>query len=60
MLSAGLLGFLGVFAGDLSGSSDNSPFIALSARSDASFISAEKIKVFGPMERGERDGRSKE
>ena len=60
MLSAGLLGFLGAFAGDLLGSSGNSPFRVLSARSDASSISAEKLKVFGPMEREERGTRSKE
>ena len=60
MLSAGLLDFFGVFAGDLLGSSGNSPFRALSARSDASSISAQKLNVFGPMERGERGTRSKE
>ena len=60
VLSAGLLGFLGGFAGDFLGSSGNSPFRALSARSDASSISAEKLSLFGPMERGERGTRSKE
>ena len=60
VLSAGLLDFFGVFAGDLLGSSGNSPFRALSARSDASSISAQKLNVFGPMERGERGTRSKE
>ena len=60
VLSAGLLGFLRVFAGDLLGSLGNSPFRALSTRSDASSISAEKLNVFGPTERGERGTRSKE
>ena len=53
MLS-GFLGFLGVFAGDLLESSGNSPFRALSARSDASSISTEKLNLFGPTEGGER------
>ena len=37
-LSAGFLGFLDAFARDFLGSSGNSPFRALSARSDASSV----------------------
>ena len=59
-LSAGFLGFLDAFAGDFLGSSGNSMFRALSARSDVSSISAEKLKLFGSTERGERGTWSKE
>ena len=59
-LSAACLGFLHAFAGDFLGSSGNSPFRALSARSDASSVSAEKLNLFGSTERGERGTRSKE
>ena len=60
VLSAGLLGFLGVFAWDFFGSSGNSPFRALTARSDTLSISAEKLNLFWPIERGERGARPKE
>ena len=60
VLSAGLLGFWGVFAGDLLGGLGNFSFRALSARSDASSISTEKLNLFGWMERGEGGTRSKE
>ena len=59
-LSAGFLGFLDVFAEDFLGSSGNSPFRTLSARSDASSTSAEKLNLFGPTERGKRGIPSKE
>ena len=59
-LSAGFLGFLDALARDFLGSSGNSPFRALSARSDASSVSAEKLNLFGSTERGERGTRSKE
>ena len=48
------------FAGDFLGSSRNSPFRALSARSDASSVSAEKLNLFGLMEGGERGTQSKD
>ena len=38
-------------------SSGNSPFRALSARSEALSISAEKLNLFGPTERGETGSR---
>ena len=53
-------GFLDVNAGDFLGSSRNSLFRALSARSEVSSISAEKLDLFGPTERGERGTRSKD
>ena len=59
-LSAGFLGFLDALARYFLGSSGNSPFRALSARSDASSVSAEKLNLFGSTERGERGTRSKE
>ena len=60
VLSAGLLGFGEGFVGDFLGSLGNSSFRALSARSDASSISAEKLNLFGPVEREERGTGSKE
>ena len=60
VLSAGLLGFWGVFVGDFLGSLGNSSFRALLARSDASSISAEKLNLFGLVEREERGTGSKE
>ena len=59
-LSASFLGFLDAFARDILGSSGNSTFRALSARSDAPSISAEKPNLFGLTERGERGTRSME
>ena len=59
VLSAGFLGILDAFAGNFWGSSGNSPFRALSARSYlASSISAEKLNLFGPTERGDEIARS--
>ena len=59
VLSAGFLGILDAFTGDFRGSSGNSPFSALSARSyQASSISAEKLNLLEPTERGDEIARS--
>ena len=52
-LSAGFFGLLDVIGGFVLGSSGNSPFRAVSAKWEASSISAEKLNLLGLMDRGE-------
>ena len=52
-LSAGFLGLLDVIGGFLGRSSANSPFRAVSAKWEASSISAEKLNLLGLMDREE-------
>ena len=53
MLSASFLELLDAIGGDFLGTSGNSSFRAFSANSEASSISAEKLNLFGLMDRGE-------